>query len=188
MSEPMSFRDLQPETEPPMFPESEYPKPKVQKPEPTTQNGKPRMAVASKVRKIVTGKDEPPVGTRDFKPPKERKPTPMYRKGMFVKPLEDLYTAGGMVLMPFDMVCGQAVVQSAHRCAEALDELAREYEPVRRILQSIVTTSVVGKVFAAHLPILAVAAMHHGGGKVSGIGEQAEAFLQGSHTVFPEEQ
>jgi hypothetical protein len=116
-------------------------------------------------------------------PPKTPKSTTSYRSGMFVRPLEDIYTGIGMMTMPFDAPCGQVVIQQAHDCAVSLDELAKENETVRRILMGIVTTSVTGKVILAHAPILAVMVMHHGGGKAAGVAEQAEQFLKGQSTA-----
>jgi hypothetical protein len=110
--------------------------------------------------------------------PKKTKPVPVYRSGMFVRPLTELYTGIGMVLMPFDPVCSRGFIEQAESCAIALDQLAKENHTARRILMGVVTTSTVGKVFAAHAPIIALAAMHHGGGRVANVGEQAEAFLR----------
>lgn len=108
-----------------------------------------------------------PRGTRSgrervTKPRRERKPIPPKpRNGQLVKPFTDLYVSIGTMMLPFDQVCGMAVIQSAPKCAEALEQLARENPAVRRALMAIVETSVWGAVIAAHAPILLAVAMHH---------------------------
>jgi hypothetical protein len=87
-------------------------------------------------------------------------PAPMPRGGLR-KPLEDLYTGLGIMMMPFDPSCAQIVISQAPKCAEALDDLAKTNPAVRRILIGLVTTSAWGQVIAAHAPILMALAMHH---------------------------
>lgn len=88
---------------------------------------------------------------------------PKPRSGALVKPLTDLYTSIGTMMLPFDQVCGLVVVNSAEDCARSLDTLARENPKVRRALMAMVETSVWGQVIAAHLPIITAVAMHHVG-------------------------
>lgn len=90
-----------------------------------------------------------------------RKSTVPRRKGMFVQPLTQMYVGLGMILMPVDPVCANAVMQSAENCARTLDELAYQNDAVRRALFAITQTSAVGAVIFAHLPILAAVMMHH---------------------------
>lgn len=85
----------------------------------------------------------------------------VYRPGALVKPLEALYeTLGGFVLLA-DRVCGQAIIDSAHSCAESLDELARTNAKVRKVLVNLVTTGTLTKVIVAHLPLLMAVLGHH---------------------------
>lgn len=91
----------------------------------------------------------------------KKSPLPPYRKGMFVEPLTKLYTGIGMSLMPFDMVCGTAVIESAERCAIALDDLAKQNHAVRKMLFAITQTSAIGTVLVAHMPILVAIMVHH---------------------------
>lgn len=86
------------------------------------------------------------------------KPLP---KGGLEKPLTELYTTIGVVIVPFDQVCGTAVVEAAPECAKALNSLAATNPAVRNALISLVTTSEWGKVIIAHLPILSAIAIHH---------------------------
>lgn len=90
-----------------------------------------------------------------------RKPAIPRRKGMFVQPLTQMYVGMGMILMPVDPVCANAVMQSAEQCAKSLDDLAYQNDAVRRALFAITQTSAVGAVIFAHLPILAAVMMHH---------------------------
>lgn len=92
---------------------------------------------------------------------KAKRPAPPKRKGSFTKPLTDMYTGVGVMLMPFDQPCGTAVMESASQCAEALDNLAYQNESVRRALDSLLQSSAIGTVVVAHLPIIMVVASHH---------------------------
>lgn len=86
---------------------------------------------------------------------------PKPRQGQLVKQFTDLYVGIGTMMMPFDSICGQAVIASAPKCAESLENLARENPAVRRALMALVETSVWGAVITAHAPILLAVAMHH---------------------------
>lgn len=83
------------------------------------------------------------------------------RKGMFIEPLEKVYVAAGMFVMPFDAVCGNAVIQSAANCAKTGDELAYNNEVVRRVFWTLTQTSAGFAFFMANLPILMAIAIHH---------------------------
>lgn len=113
---------------------------------------------ASKTRKppFLFKTDRPEKTPRTTK----RKAIPK-RKGQFVQPLTALYTSVGIMLMPFDAVCGKAVVTSAEDCARSLDELAYQNDAVRRVVYALVQTSTLGAVIAAHAPILMAVAIHH---------------------------
>lgn len=90
-----------------------------------------------------------------------RKPAIPKRKGQFVQPLTNMYTSVGIMLMPFDSVCANAVIQSAEDCAKALDDLAYQNDAVRRVIYGLVQTSTVGVVIAAHAPIIMAIMIHH---------------------------
>jgi len=92
---------------------------------------------------------------------KSSRTTPPMPKGGLKPALENVYTGIGMSLMPFDPSCGRTVIENAPSCAEALDELAKTNQAVRRILISLVTTSAWGAVIMAHAPIIMAVAMHH---------------------------
>lgn len=107
--------------------------------------GKPRSEKAKRERKI--------------KPPKVVPPKP--RPGSLKKPLQDMYGTIGMTVALFDPVCGQAILANSEACAIALENMARENEAVRRVIMSLVQTSIWGQLIAAHMPILLAIAMHH---------------------------
>ncbi len=107
--------------------------------------GKPRGEKAKRERKV--------------KPPKVVPPKP--RPGSLKKPLQDMYGTIGMTVALFDPVCGQAILANAEACAIALENMARENEAVRRVIMSLVQTSIWGQLIAAHMPILLAIAMHH---------------------------
>lgn len=111
----------------------------------------------------VTRKADQPRNDRNKeRPAKERKPIPPKpRPGALVKQFTDLYVSVGTMMLPFDQPCGTVIIQSAPKCAEALENLARENPAVRRALMALVETSVWGSVLAAHAPILIAVAIHH---------------------------
>jgi hypothetical protein len=92
---------------------------------------------------------------------KKSRPMPAMPRGGLKSALENVYTGMGMALMPFDPSCGRIIIESAPKCAEALDDLAKTNPAVRRLLISLVTTSAWGAVIMAHAPILMAIAMHH---------------------------
>ncbi len=94
-------------------------------------------------------------------PDNVEKPKMVYRPGVLVRPLTELYeNIGGMIIL-FDQPCGQAIVASANACAKSLDELARTNVKVRNVLMRLVQTGVLGKLIAAHLPIILAVVAHH---------------------------
>jgi len=83
------------------------------------------------------------------------------RRGQFVKPLTQFYTALGIVWTSRDGVCGPSVVNSAEACARSIDDLAYQNEWVRELLWNLTRTGMLTKVVAAHSPILFAVGMHH---------------------------
>lgn len=105
------------------------------------------------------------VGDKADTPPRKQRVTAKKavprRKGMFIQPLTQMYTTVGILLMPFDPVCSNAVLANAENCAKALDDLAYNNDAMRRVLYGLIQTSQWGLVIAAHAPILFAVAMHH---------------------------
>lgn len=102
---------------------------------------------------------------RGEKPPREekaRKPLPPKRAGALVKPLTELYTSLGALVLAADPVCGSAIVANAPECAKRLDALAQENDAVRRALHALTASSAWGGVMIAHLPIMLALMLHHG--------------------------
>jgi predicted nucleic acid-binding Zn ribbon protein len=83
------------------------------------------------------------------------------KKGQFIEPLMKLYGGLGAMVMIADPVCGTAIVSSAQKCAETIDQLAYENESVRRLAWMLTRTSTAGMVIVAHLPIIMAMTMHH---------------------------
>lgn len=82
------------------------------------------------------------------------------------KSLEKFYVTVGIGLAPFDMICAQEIVSNASQCARAWDELAKQNDSVRRVLEGLVKTGAWGGVIAANLPIIVGVALHHGGPQI----------------------
>jgi hypothetical protein len=113
---------------------------------------RPNHRIPDEPRGLAAGFRKPRTGGPKLPP--EPKPTPPYREGMFVKPMEEMYGILAMVAMPFNRGIGMTIAQQAHDCAEAWDYAAKESPAVRRVLNSVVQASVFGKLAAAHAPIL----------------------------------
>ncbi len=93
---------------------------------------------------------------------REKVTPPKGRPGALVRPLTQMYTSIGTVLIPFDSACGAAVISNAEDMAKSLDALARENDAVRRALMAMTQTSAWGGVLIAHLPLLLAIMAHHG--------------------------
>lgn len=115
----------------------------------------PEFAIPKPVResRVSLKRDKP-------KPPREKERIPR-RKGMFIEPLEKVYVAAGMFIIPFDAVCGNAILSCAANCAKTGDELAYNNDAVRRVFWSLTQTSAGFAFFMANLPILMAIAIHH---------------------------
>jgi hypothetical protein len=83
------------------------------------------------------------------------------RKGQFKEPLTKLYAGVGTMMMIADPICGTAILSSAEKCAETLDQLAYENEAARRAIWMLTQTSTLGMVLVAHMPIIMAVLMHH---------------------------
>lgn len=129
--------------------------------------------------------------------PKEAKPVPPYREGMYVEPMRDFYEFLGMMLMPFrpkaaaylafpetllDNETGQPVEgkTGAQKCAEAWDNAARKSPTVRRMLESFLVVSVWGTLVAVHIPlILAIADKGDDGNPFAAMEEMLKRHAEG---------
>lgn len=117
------------------------------------------------------GRVKKPFSIPGFKPrvkqekaPRQRKALPRKSKGQFIEPLTQMYGGIGMMLMPFDPVCSQAIIAAAPECARTLDELAYQNDAVRRTLIALTQTSATTAVLIAHMPIIMAVFMHHAPG------------------------
>lgn len=91
----------------------------------------------------------------------KKPPPPKPREGSLVEPLTELYATLGGLIVPFDNHCGTAIVLSAPKCAEAMEDLARQNPAVRRAIMSMVESSAWMKVALAHAPIVVAVMIHH---------------------------
>lgn len=132
---------------------------------------------------------------------KTKKPVPPYRQGALIEPLEKMYGALALGLMPFAPLTARSILSdvevtlednstvvrsNAENIAHAWDEWAKTSPAVRRLLYPLLNVAGGAKVVAAHLPILMAVALETG--LVSkllshGVGEQAEEFVRRMTTV-----
>lgn len=94
--------------------------------------------------------------------PKARTKVPPAGEAKLTKAMTEVYTACGIMLVPFDVECGNMLLANAEPQAASLAKLAQSNDTVRRVLLMLTETSAWGGVLAAHLPLLAVVAYHHG--------------------------
>lgn len=92
---------------------------------------------------------------------KPRKPLPAVSDADLKKGVEQLYAFAGVMLMPFDQPCATVIANSAGDCANALVELSKTNEAVRRVLAGLTQGGAWGVVITAHLPIVMTVASHH---------------------------
>lgn len=121
------------------------------------------FVVPTPAKKPLFSRGKPAGDKSDEKPPRARttKPRIPNKKGQFVEPVLALYMGAGAMLMPFDPICGNGLVQAAPECAKYWDELAYQNDAVRRFLHGLTQTSLTTRLFMAHLPILMAVVMHH---------------------------
>lgn len=111
----------------------------------------------------------------------EKPKTPaMPRPGVLARQLEEFYTAVGMLAMPFDPYCAQAVIAAAPECAAKMEKLCKQNHTVRRMVMKWLETSVTAEVFIAHAPIILALVSHH----VPGI---QKSFMRGFEEAKEEE-
>lgn len=94
--------------------------------------------------------DTSPSKSKSSRPPK------------FQAALARMYGSIGMMLWPFDQPCATAIMENAERCAESLDQLARENKTVERVLTKAMEGTAWTSVLAAHTPVVMAIAGHHG--------------------------
>jgi hypothetical protein len=138
---------------PPTLPHGEQPV-RRESTRPGTPDAPRERTGAARTRRTRPRPDPGTPATPDRRIVPDDEAAPVYRAGILVKPLTDLYVAAGTMLLPISPAVGTAFVQNAQPCAESLDELARTNPAVRRVLMSLLTTGAWGKVIAAHFPII----------------------------------
>lgn len=90
--------------------------------------------------------------------PKQRAPLPRWKDGQISGFCDRVYkAAGGVCLLNPDVeirLIGQGLIDSAGPAGVAWEKVAKRHEIVRRFFERIMTTSDMGELFWAHLPIL----------------------------------
>lgn len=119
---------------------------------------KPRMAQPTG-RQRIFGRTGGASSNRAENVKPKRESPPKLSAGMKGQ-LEDLYSGIGAMIMPFDPVMGQTIIDNARQCAKSVYDLAQQNDAVRRFVISLTTTSAVGALIMAHLPILLAVVRH----------------------------
>lgn len=123
------------------------------------ERGEPRMATRGPVkgRKIFgrTGGASSEFAANE----KPREAPPQLKPGV-KRQLNDFYQFVGASVRPFDAVLGDTIIEQADKCAESVYNLAQSNDAVRRAIIALTTTSAMGAVMMAHLPIILVALRH----------------------------
>jgi hypothetical protein len=86
---------------------------------------------------------------------------PPFVEGYLTEHLTKFYGNIGMMVGMFDPTCGSTVVMNAKQMAESMEKLAETSPGTRKFLMSLVSTSALAEVIAAHMPVLMAIAMHH---------------------------
>lgn len=81
--------------------------------------------------------------------------------GALAKALADTYGQIGLFVGMMDPVCGTAIIENAMAMGSSLEALSKESPATKEFLQKLITTSAVGKVIAAHLPVGIAILAHH---------------------------
>lgn len=76
-----------------------------------------------------------------------------YRPGHIARGLTKVYIQLGAIVKLLDPVMGDALIGNAKKCAESLDQLAKESPAVRRALESLLSTNAWVAVGIAHAPL-----------------------------------
>ncbi len=88
---------------------------------------------------------------------KPKKPLPRWKDGAISDFAEKIYKASGAALQlnhdPEIRLIGQQLIECAYQCGQAWEKVAKRNELVRRIFDRLMTTSDLGELFWAHVPI-----------------------------------
>lgn len=94
----------------------------------------------------------------ETKPGKPVKPEPeMPEPGVLAEGIGGFYTFTGMMLLPLRPATGQALVANSEEIGKAWEQAARENPAIRKALLSLMKTTTVGVLVAAHLPVVMIA-------------------------------
>ena len=124
---------------------------------------KPRRSLKEIVGNTPPKSEKP----RASRAKKDKGPEPeMPKKGVITEALMPMYASVGMFVAMKDETCGTAILASAEKCAQSIEDLAATNPAVRRAIMSLIKTSAWGGVIAAHAPIIMCVIAHHTGAKL----------------------
>jgi hypothetical protein len=113
-------------------------------------------------------------GTRSDKPPKEPKPTALYKQ------LEVSFLFVAQMVAMVDPICGGAAMRQVPTIARAWDNWARTNPTVHRFLTAMVSSSGPIEVAVSTIPIVLVVVAHHGPDR-----DRFEAYATGAPPPTP---
>lgn len=93
------------------------------------------------------------------KPKAEKADVPKLGPHMRQK-ITDFYILVGGLVMPMDKLAGETIIEQAPLCGKAVYDYAQENAAFRRVIQGFLTTSMMGALIFAHLPIILVLLRH----------------------------
>jgi hypothetical protein len=89
---------------------------------------------------------------------------PKPRKSKIYSGLVQLYGSVALGVNMFDPHCGAAIATNIETMATSMDQLAKENDSVRRVMEKLISGGAWGAVIAAHSPVIIAVATHHGSG------------------------
>lgn len=107
--------------------------------------------------------------------------SPVFEPGKVKETFSNLYGDIAMMWGMFDPICAKTLAVNAEKMAQSLEDAAEEIPFIRTMAARISTTSAVGGIIAAHLPLIATVVMHHtpqGQRKMAQMAEQAQRAQQ----------
>ena len=81
----------------------------------------------------------------------------MPEPGVLAEGIAGFYTFSGMMLLPMRPATGTALVENSAEIGKAWEAAARENPAIRKALLSLMKTTTVGVLVAAHLPVVMIA-------------------------------
>lgn len=119
-----------------------------------SQTNKPSGQSSTRSRGRNSSADSPPKASRVGAPS-------IYVPGKVKDTFQELYGQIGVLWGMVDPTCAQALIGNAEQMAASMEKLAETNSFVRSLADRLATTSAIGEVVAAHLPLVMTVYMHH---------------------------